>query len=198
MSGQTGFGCGGGRTRIAGYAYPAPIPGLERRHTVSYDRSLALFDRARKLMPGGSQTTSKRPVAFAYGAYPIYVDRSEGSRVTDVDGNTFIDLVSALGPIVLGYSYPAVNQAVAEQLERGIISGLLFPVEVEAAELVTELVPSAEMVRFFKGGGESTAAAARIARLPAVKPVSAGLAVISIRRFAPIISVISPHSLPVR
>jgi glutamate-1-semialdehyde aminotransferase len=130
----------------------------------TYDASLSLFDEARKLIPGGSQTTSKRPSAFAYGAYPIYFDHAEGCRVTDIDGNAFIDLVGALGPISLGYQYPAVDDAIREQLSRGIISGLLAPVEVEVARLLREIVPGAEMSRFFKGGGEATAAAARLAR----------------------------------
>ncbi|MGI6082941.1 MAG: aspartate aminotransferase family protein [Limnochordia bacterium] len=131
---------------------------------MKFSRSLELFSQARQLIPGGSQTNSKRPQNFAYGVYPIYIDRGQGCRVEDVDGNTFIDLVGALGPINLGYCYPRVNQAIEEQLNRGIVSGLLFPVEPEAARLITEIVPCAEMVRFFKGGGEATAAAARIAR----------------------------------
>jgi len=130
----------------------------------SYDRSLRLFEEALLLIPGGSQTTSKRPSAFAYGAYPIYFDHAEGSHVVDVDGNRFIDLVSALGPIALGYQYPAVDAAIREQLGKGILSGLLAPVEVEVARLLRDLVPCAEMSRFFKGGGEATAAAARLAR----------------------------------
>lgn len=131
---------------------------------MSYERSLELFEQARRLIPGGSQTNSKRPQAYAYGAYPIYIRRASGCRVEDVDGNSYIDLVNACGPIVLGYRYPAVQQAIAAQLEEGILAGLLFPEELEAARLLVELVPCAEMVRFFKGGGEATAAAARIAR----------------------------------
>ncbi|NLN18199.1 MAG: aminotransferase class III-fold pyridoxal phosphate-dependent enzyme [Firmicutes bacterium] len=131
---------------------------------MEFSRSLEMFSQARQLIPGGSQTNSKRPQNFAYGVYPIYIERGLGCRVTDVDGNTFIDLVGALGPINLGYGYPRVNRAIEEQLGRGIVSGLLFPAELEAARLITEVVPCAEMVRFFKGGGEATAAAARIAR----------------------------------
>jgi glutamate-1-semialdehyde aminotransferase len=130
----------------------------------TFDRSLALFEEAARRIPGGAQTSSKRPSAFAYGAYPIYFDSARGSRITDVDGNDYIDLVSALGPISLGYTYPAVDEAIREQLSRGIISGLLSPLEVEVAALLRELVPCAEQVRYFKGGGEATAAAARVAR----------------------------------
>ncbi len=132
--------------------------------TRSYAASLDLYDEALALMPGGAQTSSKRPTAFAYGAYPVYFAEASGGRITDLDGNDYIDLVSALGPISLGYRYPAVDAAIENQLKRGIIAGLLSPLEVEVAQLVTEMVPCAEQVRFFKGGGEATAAAARIAR----------------------------------
>jgi glutamate-1-semialdehyde 2,1-aminomutase len=130
----------------------------------TFDRSLTLHDEARRLIPGGAQTTSKRPAAYAYGAYPIYFDRGHGARIIDIDGNEYIDLVGALGPISLGYTHPAVDTAIREQLERGIISGLLSPLEVEVARLISEIVPCAERVRYFKGGGEATAAAARVAR----------------------------------
>lgn len=129
-----------------------------------YDRSLELFEEARRLVPGGSQTNSKRPQAFAYGAYPIYAGRAKGCHITDIDGNEYIDLVNALGPIVLGYGYPALDRAITAQLERGILAGLLYPVEAEAARMLVDMIPCAEMVRFLKGGGEATAAAARIAR----------------------------------
>jgi glutamate-1-semialdehyde aminotransferase len=107
---------------------------------------------------------SKRPMNFAYGAYPIYVERAQGAHVWDVDGNEYIDYVMGLGPITLGYNYPRVTQAIKEQLEKGIVYGLLSPLEVEAARELTEAVPCAEMVRFLKGGAEVTSAATRIAR----------------------------------
>lgn len=127
-------------------------------------RSLALFDEASRLIPGGSQTTSKRPAAFAFGAYPIYATAASGGHITDVDGNEYVDFVSALGPVSLGYCYPAVDAAIRAQLARGIIYGLLSPLEVEVARLLRDLVPCAQQTRFFKGGGEATAAAARVAR----------------------------------
>lgn len=129
-----------------------------------YQRSLELFPKAYDIIPGGSQTNSKRPQAFAYGAYPIYAERAYGCRIEDIDGNTYIDLVGAFGPIILGYDYPAVEQAIIAQLRKGIITGLLYPVEYEVAKLLVDMIPSAEMVRFFKGGGEATSAAARIVR----------------------------------
>ncbi|MEZ4861480.1 MAG: aminotransferase class III-fold pyridoxal phosphate-dependent enzyme [Caldilineaceae bacterium] len=127
-------------------------------------RSLELFARARQRIPGGAQTTSKRPSQFAFGGYPIYAERGEGGYIVDVDGNRYLDLVQALGPVILGYCYPAVDAAIGAQLARGIIYGLMSPLEVACAELICEVVPCAEMVRFFKGGGEATAAAARTVR----------------------------------
>lgn len=129
-----------------------------------FEQSLRLWEEAERLIPGGSQTNSKRPGHYALGAYPIYAARSEGSRIWDVDGNVYIDYVNGLGPISLGYRYPAVDDAIREQLERGVVSGLLWPLEVEVARGLVEAIPAAEMVRFFKGGGEATAAAARLAR----------------------------------
>lgn len=131
---------------------------------LSLQRSLDLFTRAQRRIPGGSQTNSKRPSQFAFGGYPIYAESAAGGRIVDVDGNKYIDLVQALGPVILGYRYPAVDAAIAAQLERGIVYGLLSPLEVECAELLGAVVPCAEMVRFFKGGGEATAAAARVVR----------------------------------
>lgn len=127
-------------------------------------QSLRIWEEATSLIPGGSQTNSKRPQHYAFGKYPIYTARAEGSRIWDVDGNEYIDYVNGLGPITLGHRYAAVDDAVRTQLERGVISGLLWPLEVQAARALVEAIPCAEMVRFLKGGGDATAAAARIAR----------------------------------
>ena len=127
-------------------------------------KSFELYEKARRLIPGASQTNSKRATAFAFGAYPMFLERGRGSHVWDVDGNEYIDYVAAMGPITLGYCYPAVDEAIRKQLARGIVFSLPSPLEVEAAEAVTGAVPGAEKVRFFKGGGEATAVAARIAR----------------------------------
>ncbi|MGC9317152.1 MAG: aspartate aminotransferase family protein [Armatimonadota bacterium] len=130
----------------------------------SYDASLGLYRRAIELIAGGSQTNSKRPAAYALGAFPIYAQDAQGARIQDVDGNWYIDYILGLGPITLGYCHPAVDAAIREQLEHGIIYGLLSPREVEVAEAICDMVPCAEMVRFLKGGAEVTTAAARIAR----------------------------------
>ena len=119
-----------------------------------YARSLALYAQASALMPGGSQTTSKRPAQFAFGHYPIYASHGRGGHVWDIDGHEYIDFVMALGPVTLGYCYPAVDEAIRAQLERGIVYGLLAEVEVAAAEAIVAAVPCAE----------PTSAAMRIAR----------------------------------
>jgi glutamate-1-semialdehyde aminotransferase len=131
---------------------------------LTLENSLRLFEKAAQLIPGGSQTSSKRPTQFAPGGYPIFAERGQGGHIVDVDGNEYIDLVQALGPIVLGYQYPAVDDAIRAQLARGFLYGLLSPLEPACAELICQVVPCAEMVRFFKGGGEATAAAARTVR----------------------------------
>jgi glutamate-1-semialdehyde aminotransferase len=107
---------------------------------------------------------SKRPQAFAVDQFPTYIERGQGARVWDVDGNEYIDFVMACGPATLGYCHPQVDAAIAEQLSKGVIFSRLTALEVEVAELITQLVPCAEMVRFFKGGAEANSAAVRIAR----------------------------------
>lgn len=122
------------------------------------------WERLNRLVPGGSQTTSKRPSGYAYGSYPIFASHARGSHIWDVDGNEYVDFVQALGPIVLGYCDPDVDAAVREQLDRGMVYGLLAEAELAAAEAVVAAVPCAEQVRFLKSGAEATSAAARIAR----------------------------------
>jgi glutamate-1-semialdehyde aminotransferase len=129
-----------------------------------YAKSLELWQRLSRVVPGGSQTNSKRPSQFAFGSYPIFASHARGSHVWDVDGNEYVDFVQALGPIVLGYCDPDVDAAVRAQLDRGMIYGLLAEAELTAAEAFVAAVPCAEQVRFLKSGAEATSAAARIAR----------------------------------
>jgi glutamate-1-semialdehyde aminotransferase len=139
---------------------------LKRRSmkNLNITKSQELYDRASKLIPAGTQTLSKKPEMFAFGAFPIYIQKGKGCHVWDVDGNRYLDYIGALGPITLGYAYPAVNDAVRAQLEDGSIFSLPDPLEVEAAQAVVDAVPCAEMVRFLKTGAEATSAAVRIAR----------------------------------
>jgi len=90
--------------------------------------------------------------------------QGKGCRAWDLDGNEYIDFRNGLGPITLGYCYPAVDAAVREQLEKGIVFSYPNPLEVEVARSLVQVVPCAEKVRFLKTGGEAMAAAHRLAR----------------------------------
>jgi glutamate-1-semialdehyde aminotransferase len=123
-----------------------------------------LLERARRIIPGASQTVSKGPTQWVQGVAPNFVVRGEGARVQDVDGRWYLDLPAALGPIVLGYGHEAVNEAIARQLQDGITFTLPHPLEVEVAERIHAAVPSADRVRFAKTGSDVVSAAVRLAR----------------------------------
>ena len=127
-------------------------------------QSNALWERATRVIPKGTQTLSKGPDQFVDGIAPKYLAKGKGCHVWDVDGNEYIDYPMALGPIILGYDYPAVVEAIIKELRDGSIFTLMHPLEVELAELLVEIIPCAEMVRFGKNGADATMASIRIAR----------------------------------
>jgi glutamate-1-semialdehyde 2,1-aminomutase len=129
-----------------------------------YKRSEELLQRAERTIPLGTQTFSKSKTQFPHGVSPFYAARAQGSKLWDVDGNEYIDFNSSLAALTLGYGDPDVNAAVSAQLAEGTIFTLPHPVEIEAAEAIVDLVPSAEMVRFGKNGSDATAGAVRLAR----------------------------------
>ena len=100
----------------------------------SYTKSNELKERELKVAPLAAQTFSKSWRYFMPDEAPMYIDHGPGARLYDVDGNEFIDFICSLGPITLGYNYPAVNEAVIEQLNKGIIFSTQAPVECELAE----------------------------------------------------------------
>jgi glutamate-1-semialdehyde aminotransferase len=126
--------------------------------------SWKLHDRALKVIPLATQTHSKAPRETLRGAEPCYLVRGKGCRVWDLDGNEYIDFRSALGPITLGYQFPAVDEAIHRQLESGIAFSYPHPLEVDVAERLVEIIPCAESVRFLKTGGEAMTAAHRLSR----------------------------------
>jgi glutamate-1-semialdehyde 2,1-aminomutase len=130
----------------------------------SFKKSEAYLERAERTIPLGSQTFSKSRTQFPYGVSPYFITHAMGSRVWDLDGNEYIDFINSLASITLGYQDPDVTQAVREQLERGVIFSLPHTLEAEVAELICEMVPCAEMVRFGKNGSDATAGAVRLAR----------------------------------
>ena len=127
-------------------------------------RSLQIYERAKALVPGTTQLISRRPTRAALGVSPIYAERAKGCRIWDVDGNEYIDWTSAVGPVILGYADEVVDAAVRAQIDRGTIYSIVQESAVELAEELVRIVPSAEMVRFCKGGGEACTIAVRIAR----------------------------------
>jgi glutamate-1-semialdehyde 2,1-aminomutase/spore coat polysaccharide biosynthesis protein SpsF len=127
-------------------------------------RSEEYFARAEKVIPSATQTFSKGHTQFVRGVAPLFLQRADGSHVWDVDGNEYIDYPMALGPIVLGHNDPAVDAAVRAQLADGVAFSLPHPLEVEVSELLTEIIPCAEMVRFGKNGSDATSGAVRVAR----------------------------------
>ncbi len=126
--------------------------------------SQKLWERAKDLIPAGTQTLAKGPGQYVDGVAPKYATRGKGAHVWDLDGNEYIDFNMAIGPVSLGYAYEAVDRAIRAQLEAGITFSLVHPLEVEVAELVREVVPCAEAVRFSKTGCDATTAAVRLAR----------------------------------
>jgi glutamate-1-semialdehyde 2,1-aminomutase/spore coat polysaccharide biosynthesis protein SpsF len=137
---------------------------MKRRASDRYSDSYAMLRRAEKIIPLGSQTFSKSHIQFPEGAAPLFLTHGRGGRVWDVDGNEYVDLVCALLPVVLGYGDPDVDAAIRDQLGRGISFSLATELEVELAELLVEIIPCAEMVRFGKNGTDATSAAVRLAR----------------------------------
>lgn len=122
-------------------------------------------ERAKQRIPGMTQLLSKRPDMFAPEVWPGYYKKAKGVEVWDLDNNHYIDMsISGIGANILGYADPDVDAAVRSAIENGSSSSLNCPEEVELAELLCEIHPWAEMVRFARTGGEAMAIAVRIAR----------------------------------
>jgi len=114
-------------------------------------------------LPEGVNTLSKRSVVHTQ-SHPKLIVRGKGSKVWGDDGKEYIDYPSALGANLLGYAYPAVVEAVKQQMDEGTLFSLEHPKAGELAELIYEMIPSMEMVRFLKTGTESCMSAVKIAR----------------------------------
>ena len=123
-----------------------------------------LFERSEGLIPAYSQLLAKGPTQWTKGIAPKYLRRGKGSHVWDIDGNEYIDFNMGIGPIVLGYCYEKVDEAIRKQIEDGITFSLTHPLEVELSEKVSSVIPNAESVRFSKTGCDVTSAAVRLAR----------------------------------
>jgi len=141
----------------------------DRRHKalerLNLKKSFAMQEHAKDRIPGLSQLLSKRPDLYSYGVWPGYFSKAKGVEVWDLDGNRYIDMsIGGIGANVLGYADPDVDQAVRDAIEKGTSASLNCPEEVELADLLCELHPWAEKVRFARTGGEAMVVAVRIAR----------------------------------
>lgn len=123
-----------------------------------------LWRRAKRVIPGGNMLLSKRAEMFLPEQWPAYFTKAKGSKVWDLDGKEYTDMLFAVGTSTLGYGNEEVDSAVAKAVTDGTMSSLNCPEEVFLAEKLIELHPWAEMVRFARSGGEANAIAIRIAR----------------------------------
>lgn len=124
--------------------------------------SKKLFSQAQALIPGGVNSPVR---AFkAVGGQPIFIEKASGCRMTDVDGNEFIDYVLSWGPMIVGHAHPGVTWALEEAIRRGTSFGAPTSLEVELARRITEAFPSVEMVRMVNSGTEAVMSALRLAR----------------------------------
>lgn len=129
-----------------------------------YEKSKQMLERAKLVTPLGAQTYSKSYRYFCQGVSPSFIEKGKGCRVWDVDGNEFIDFIAALGPITVGYADDRVNQAVYDQLQKGIVFSQPSPISIDLAEKLVSIIPCAEMVRFVKNGSDATTAAVKLSR----------------------------------
>lgn len=129
-----------------------------------FDKSTAQLFRAELSIPLGSQTFSKSKTQYPVGISPLYASKSKGAYLWDIDDNKYIDLVNSLAAVTLGYGDKGLQKSILKQLKLGVSLSLPTKIESEVAELVIDLVPSAEMVRFSKNGSDATSAAIRLAR----------------------------------
>ncbi len=126
------------------------------------DRSKALFERARQLMPGGVNSPVR---AFnSVGGDPVFFQKGHGATVTDADGNELVDFCQSWGPLILGHAHPTVLTAAREAMEEGLSFGACSVREIELAELVLAAFPEFERVRFVSSGTEAVMTAIRLAR----------------------------------
>ena len=125
-------------------------------------KSADLFAKAQQKIPGGVNSPVR---AFAgVGGTPLFIDRADGAYIFDADGNAYIDYVGSWGPMILGHNHAAIRDAVIHAAQQGLSFGAPTAMEITMAELVSELVPSMEMVRMVSSGTEATMSAIRLAR----------------------------------
>jgi glutamate-1-semialdehyde 2,1-aminomutase len=125
-------------------------------------KSRDLFERARKVIPGGVNSPVR--ACKAVGMDPLFIARAKGGLIWDADGKSYVDYVCSWGPMILGHAHPEVTRAIREAAEGGSSFGAPTEAEVRMAELIVEMVPSVDMVRMVNSGTEAVMSAVRLAR----------------------------------
>jgi glutamate-1-semialdehyde 2,1-aminomutase len=127
------------------------------------DKSKELQEKAHALIPGGAHVYAKGDDQYPVNA-PAFIERGKGCHIWDVDGNEYIEYGMGLRAVTLGHAFPSVVEAAARQMQLGANFTRPHPIEVECAEMVSRLIPSAQMVKFGKNGSDATTAAVKLAR----------------------------------
>lgn len=135
---------------------------MSQRTTPNRINSQAAFAKAQQLMPGGVSSPVR---AFkAVGGTPVFIRAGEGSRLTDIDGNIYIDYVGSYGPLIAGHTNERVEAALSKAIGRGSSFGAPTEQETQLAQMITSAIPAVEMIRFVNSGTEATMSALRLAR----------------------------------
>src|SRR6476659_1120669 len=129
---------------------------------MTIERSQAIFERAKAVIPGGVNSPVR--ACRSVGVDPVFVAQGDGSSITDVDGNRYIDLIGSWGPLILGHSHRNILDAIADAMSQGTTFGAPTEIEVRFAEAIREIDPSMQMVRAVSSGTEATMSALRLAR----------------------------------
>jgi len=129
---------------------------------MNWNLSNKLYKEACAFIPGGVNSPVRSGKAVGFD--PLFIKYAEGCRITDEDGNVYIDYVGSWGPLILGHSHPQIVAALKQAAQRGVSYGIPTRVELEMAKKVVEMVPSIEMVRMVNSGTEAAMSAIRLAR----------------------------------
>lgn len=125
-------------------------------------KSRKLYEKAQKFMPGGVNSPVR--ACYSVGKSPLFIDRTSGDKIYDVDGNEYIDYVCSWGPNILGHNRPEVIEAVIRSCEKGLTFGTCHENEIILAEIIQKHMPSMELLRFVNSGTEAVMSAVRVAR----------------------------------
>ncbi len=127
-----------------------------------FTQSESLYEKSAAMIPGGVNSPVRS--GKSVGTLPLFIQSAQGAEITDVDGNQYIDYIGSWGPLILGHRHPAVMAEVEKALARGLSFGACIDLEIELAAMISEAVPSIEMLRMVNSGTEATMSAVRLAR----------------------------------